>query len=121
LHAAGFFNIARSLPAFVLGSILGILLTQQTDAQFDVLRQDVRFNRAIVEATLTGADRHFVSFGSPHAAAGKQSHAFLSKWVLANARVFALQRIFAYLAWTTAAGIILVPLIRMPAKSESNS
>jgi hypothetical protein len=61
-----------------------------------------------------------VSFGSPGTAAGKQSQAFLGKWALANARVFALQRIFAYLAWTTGAGIILVPLIRMPAKSESN-
>ncbi len=119
-RVAGFFNIARSLPAFILGSILGILLTQQTDAQFDVLRQDVRFNRAIVEETLAGADRRFSAAGSPRPFAGKQTHALLGKWVHANARVFALQSIFAYLALATASGLVLVPLIRLPAKSAGS-
>jgi MFS transporter, DHA2 family, multidrug resistance protein len=113
LHAAGFFNIARSLPAFIMGSILAILLTQHTDAQFDVLRQDIRFNRAIVELTLSQASGHFTTHGSSPSITGKQAHAFVGKWVHANARVFALQGILSYLALVPMAGLALVPFIRM--------
>jgi DHA2 family multidrug resistance protein len=114
LHVAGFFNIARSLPAFIVGSVLSILLTQHTDAQFDVLRQDVRFNRAIVEQTIASTNRHLVAQGSPAPTARKQAHAVVGKWVHANAHAFALQGIFASLAAIIGCGILLVSFIRLP-------
>jgi hypothetical protein len=120
LHSAGFFNIARSLPAYIVGSILVILLTQNTDAQFDVLRQNIRFNRAIVEQAFVQADRHFVNHPSSGGPPGKQAHAFIGKWVLANARVFALQGIFGLLSMTTAAGLALVALIHLPTSRPIN-
>jgi DHA2 family multidrug resistance protein len=114
LHVAGFFNIARSLPAFIVGSILAILLAQHTDAQFDVLRQDIRFNRAIVESAYSRTRTHFAIHGSPSATVGKQAHALVGKWVHANARAFALQGILAYLSWVPLAALLLVPFIRKP-------
>jgi DHA2 family multidrug resistance protein len=114
LQVAGFFNIARSLPAFIAGAILAILLTQNTDAQFDVLRQNVRFNRAVVEATYFRASGHFATHGSPSTTVAMQAHALVGKWVHANARAFALQRILAYLSLVPLFGLLLVPFIYKP-------
>jgi DHA2 family multidrug resistance protein len=113
LHVAGFFNIARSLPAFICGSILAILLTQNSDAQFDVLRQDIRFNRAIVESTLIHASGYFTTHGSPTPFTGKQAHAFVGRWVHANAHAFALQGIFGYLMMAPILGLVLVPFVHV--------
>jgi len=65
LRTAGVFNILRSLPVFAAGATLTILLTQSTDRQFDVLRQNIRYNRPIVAESLRQADRHFTNHGSP--------------------------------------------------------
>jgi MFS transporter, DHA2 family, multidrug resistance protein len=112
LQAAGVFNIVRALPAVVVGGLLSIHLTQRTDAQFDVLRQNIRYNRPIVADSLRGSDLRFADRGNGPAAA-KQSHAFLGKWVHANSRAFAFQGIFSYLALVPAAGLILVFLVRV--------
>jgi DHA2 family multidrug resistance protein len=111
LHVAGFFNIARSLPAFIVGATLAILLTQNTDAQFDVLRQNIRFNRAIVESAYSRTSSHFATHGNPSTTAEKQAQALVGKWVHANARAFALQGILAYLSLVPLIALLLVPFI----------
>ncbi len=115
LRTAGVFNILRSLPVFVAGGILGTLLTQHTDAQFDVLRQSIRYNRPIVSEALRGPANYFIQQGSSSPLqAGKQAHATLARWVHANARAFALQDILRRLALVPAAGLVLVLLVRVP-------
>jgi DHA2 family multidrug resistance protein len=114
LHTAGVFNILRSLPAFLVGGVLATLLTQRTDANFDVLRQNIRYNRPIVAEALRDPEHHFIQRGSPNTVAGKQAHAVLGQWVHANARAFAFQNVLQILALVPAAGIILVLLIRLP-------
>jgi DHA2 family multidrug resistance protein len=121
LRTAGIFNILRSLPAFAVGAILTVLLTRQTDAQFDVLRQNIRYNRPIVEEAYHRPERHYTDRGSPQAVVGKQAQATLGKWVHANSRVFALQGIFQYLALVPAAGLVLVLLIRVPKVDQVRS
>jgi DHA2 family multidrug resistance protein len=114
LHTAGVFNILRSLPVFIAGGILGTLLTQHTDAQFDVLRQTIRYNRPIASETMRGQESYFLQQGSSRALAGKQSHAALGRWVHANARAFALQDVLRLLALVPAAGLVLVLGVRVP-------
>ena len=116
LRTAGVFNILRTLPAFAVGASLSILLTRETDAQFDVLRQNIRTNRPIVAEAYRQPERHFTDRGSPHADVGKQAQATMGKWVHANSRAFAFQGIFQYLALVPAAGLILVLLIRVPTR-----
>ncbi len=116
LRTAGVFNIIRTLPAFIGGSILAILLTQRTDAHFDILRQNIRFNRPIVAESFRQSGSHFNERGSPNSLAGKQMHAALGRWVHANSRAFAFQGIFQYLALVPAAGLVLVLLVRLPGR-----
>jgi DHA2 family multidrug resistance protein len=115
LRTAGVFNILRSLPVFIAGGILGTLLTQHTDVQFDVLRQNIRYNRPVVSESIRGPESYFLRQGSQRALAGKQAHAALGRWVHANARAFALQDILQLLALVPAAGLVLVLLVRVPA------
>ncbi len=49
LTLAGVFNISRALPAFAAAAVLGTMWTRSTDTQFDNLRQNVEYNRPIVE------------------------------------------------------------------------
>jgi DHA2 family multidrug resistance protein len=119
LRTAGVFNILRTLPVFVAGGILGTLLTQHRDAQFDVLRQTVRYNRPTVAEALRGTQSHFLQQGSDRALAGKQAHAALGQWVHANARAFALQGVLRLLALVPAAGLVLVLLVHVPARATS--
>ncbi len=119
LRIAGVFNILRSLPVFLAGGILGTLLTRHTDAQFDVLRQTIRYNRPVVAETLGDSTSYFLRQGSSRALVGKQAHAALGRWVHANARAFALQEVLRRLALIPAAGLVLVLLVRLPAGEES--
>jgi len=117
LRTAGVFNVLRTLPAFVGGMVLATLLTQGADAQFDVLRQNIRYNRPIVAESLRRQQRDFDSHGSLAEAANKQAHATLARWVHANSRAFALQGIFEYLSLVPAVGLVLVLLVRVKAAS----
>lgn len=119
LRAAGIFNIFRSLPAYIAGAILAVLLTQGTDKQFDVLRQTIRYNRPIVADALRDPERHFTERGSPAVFASAQAHAGLGRWVHLNARAFAFQGIFFYLAMVPALGIVLVALTQIPAPARA--
>lgn len=119
LRTAGVFNILRVLPAFAVGAMLAVILTRETDAQFDVLRQNIRYNRPIVAEAYRQPERHFSERGSPQALAGKQAHAALGQWVHANARAFAFQGVFQYLALVPAVGLVLVLLIRVPNEDDT--
>jgi len=121
LGAAGLFNIMRSLPAFAIGAVLTVLLTRQTDAQFDVLRQNIRYNRPIVAQAYPQPERHFTARGSPEAVVGKQAQSALRQWVHANSRAFAFQGIFEYLALVPAVGLVLVLLVRVPRETDAAS
>jgi MFS transporter, DHA2 family, multidrug resistance protein len=114
LRSAGVFNILRVLPAFAIGAVLTVFLTQNTDAQFDVLRQNIRYNRPIVAEAYRQPERHFMARGSPQAAVGKQAQLALGQWVHANARAFAFQTIFQYLALVPVLGLLLVLFVRVP-------
>jgi MFS transporter, DHA2 family, multidrug resistance protein len=120
LRAAGIFNIVRTLPAYIVGATLTILLTQSTDAQFDVLRQNIRTNRPIVAESFRRPERYFVDHGSPATQAGKQANAALTKWLHANSRAFALQGIVEYLSLAPALGLVLVLLVRVRERQQAS-
>ncbi len=109
---AGVFNIMRSLPAYLATVTLMTLWTQLTDAQFDTLRQNVRYNRPIVSETYSATRQHFTSQGSGLDESVKQSQALAAKWTHANARAFALEDVLYDLALITAVGLIPVLLVR---------
>jgi hypothetical protein len=105
---AGVFNISRALPAFIAATILSTLWTQTTDAHFDTLRQNVQFNRPLVEESYTSAQRHFIARGSAEGTSVQQSHALIGRWAQANSKAFALQDVFRCLTMATAIGLIAV-------------
>lgn len=112
-HAAGVFNIFRSLPVFAVGTLLVVLATVQQDTHFDRLRLRITYDRPIVAATHTAVERHAASRGGG-AASARQSSAFLGRWVHANANAFALGDVLRVLALVTASSLLLVPLLRPP-------
>jgi hypothetical protein len=109
---AGVFNIFRSIPAYIATVTLVTLWTQATDAHFDTLRQNVQFNRPIVSESYDNSQDRFIARGSPHDQSIAQSHALVDRWTHANARAFALQDVLRDLAIFTAAGLIVVSLVR---------
>jgi DHA2 family multidrug resistance protein len=109
---AGAFNILRAVPAYVGLVTLATFWVQDTDAYFDLMRQTMQTNTPIVEQARQTSRTRFVTFGSPHARAEKQSQALLDKWTQGNARAFALQVVFRDLAWLTVPGLLLVVLVR---------
>jgi DHA2 family multidrug resistance protein len=112
MQMAGVFNILRSQPAFVATVTLATFWTQDTDAYFDFMRQDIHTNRPVVTQSYRTAQSHFITRGSPHQESVKQSHALVRKWTHANARAFALQVIMRDLAWLTAPALVLVLFVR---------
>lgn len=114
---AGVFNICRVLPAYVAAIAFTTLWTQSTDAHFDTLRQNVRYNRPVVSASYESADQRFVDRGSPHDRSAKQSHAMISQWTHANALAFALEDVLGDLALVLAPGLILVCLVQRSGQS----
>lgn len=121
LRTAGVFNILRSLPVFLVAGTLATLLTQRTDAHFDTLRQDIRYNRPVVAQALRAPAQHYVQRGSGRGTAGKQAHATLARWVHGNARAFALQDVLRLLALVPAAGLLLVPLVRVAGRTQEET
>lgn len=118
-HAAGVFNIFRSLPIFAVGSLLLVLATVQQDTHFDRLRLRITYDRPIVTATRASLDRHLEGRGSGVAERTFQAQATLTRWVRANASVFALGDVLRALALITASALVLVPLLRPPPTRRS--
>jgi len=109
---AGVFNFFRSQPAYIATVTLVTFWTQATDANFDWLRQNVRFNYPIVSESYESSRDRFVARGSPHDQGIVQSHALIRRWTHANARAFALQDVLRDLAILTAVGLVAVCLVR---------
>ncbi|HEY2827670.1 MAG TPA: MFS transporter [Pirellulales bacterium] len=105
---AGVFNICRALPAYIVTITLVTLWTQNTDIQFDNLRQTVRYNVPIVEASYTSARQHFVARGSAHDESAKQAQALMGQWTQVNSRAFALEDVLRDLAIVTALALAAV-------------
>lgn len=114
LATAGLFNVARSLPTFVAGSLLATLLVQHIDENFDWLRLDIAPNRPIVTEALDQAHAHFVGRGAGRAVAARQSHALIGQWTQANARAMAVRDVLELLALAPTMGLILTLAIRVP-------
>jgi len=88
--------------------------TQATDAHFGTLRQNVQFNRPVVNQSYDGPQDRFIARGSPHDQTVAQSHALVARWTHANARAFALQDVLCDLTLLTAAGLLAVWFVRRP-------
>jgi DHA2 family multidrug resistance protein len=117
-HAAGVFNIFRSLPVFAVGSLLVVLLTVRQDTHFDRLRLRITHDRPLVAATRANVARHVAARGGG-AASAAQSRALLARWVRANAGAFALGDVLRVLALVTASSLLLVPALRPPPERAS--
>jgi MFS transporter, DHA2 family, multidrug resistance protein len=109
---AGVFNICRALPAYIVTITMVTLWTQNTDIQFDNLRQTVRYNVPIVEASYRSAQQHFVLHGSAHDESAKQSQALMHQWTHVNSRAFALEDVMRDLAIFSGVALVAVVMIR---------
>ncbi len=112
LQTAGVFNIMRALPIFVVGGLLGTMLTQRTDVNFAWLREDIQPEHPVVSQALRTPQRHMIQRGSGQTMSTHQAHAALGKWVHANARAFAMRDVFQLLSLVPALGLFLVLLVR---------
>jgi len=119
LDTAGIFNIARSLPAYVIGGLLVTLVVRHTDENFDWLRLNIRDNRPIVAETLHHSTSHMIAQGSSREAAPHQAHALLTGWLHANAQAYAMQDAFRLLALAPCVGLVLVLAVRVGNKPPS--
>ena len=119
-HAAGVFNIMRTLPAFVMGALLVVFLTRWSDYNFDRMRLDITDNRPAVSETVKRVAKHFEGRSRGLSNGRKQAKAFMTKWVHKNARGFAFQTTLVYLALITAIGPVLVLFLHSPATIMEN-
>lgn len=106
------FNICRALPAYVITITMVTLWTQNTDIQFDNLRQTVQYNVPIVEASYTAAQQHFVLHGSAHDESAKQAQAMIGGWTQVNSRAFALEDVMRDLAIFSGVALVAVVLMQ---------
>ena len=106
--------LLRRLVAAIPLSLLLVLATVQQDTHFDRLRLRITYDRPIVTATRASLDRHLAGRGSGVAERTFQAQATLTRWVRANASVFALGDVLRTLALITASALVLVPLLRPP-------
>jgi len=113
-YAAGVFNIMRTLPAFAVGCMLVVLLTRQSDFNFDRLRQDITYNRPLVTETYGRMEAHFARHGSGRVLQKRQAQALMVKWVHVNAQAFGFRTVLKYLALITASGPVLILFLHPP-------
>lgn len=114
IQGAGLFNMGRAIPAFAAGMCLITLLTRDTDYHFDRLRQAITRNRPLAAETTQRLAGNFAWHGSSGMISDQQAHAFLAKWVHANARAFAFQNVLRCLALYTFMGAVLSVALRPP-------
>ncbi|WP_145258069.1 MFS transporter [Planctomycetes bacterium Pan216] len=121
LRSAGIFNISRSIPAFIVGALATISLTQTTDSVFDRRRLEITRDRPIVAETTGALDRQFRDRGQSPEQRKKQARASLGGWTHRKSRADAYQAVFVYLALFTAAGAGLALFVRpMELSREEN-
>lgn len=108
---AGVFNICRALPAYIVTIALITLWTQNTDIQFDTLRQTVQTNTPIVQSSYRSAEERFAIYGSAHTKSAKQAQALMHNWTYVNSRAFALEYVLRDLAIVSAMALGAVMLM----------
>lgn len=113
-HAAGVFNILRTLPVFVVGGLLSIGLTRGADLEFHRLRERITYDRPVVNLTLEAVESHLAARGRPPQVRRAEARAVVAHWVHLNAKVFATGSVLQMLAIITAGSLFLIPLLRPP-------
>jgi DHA2 family multidrug resistance protein len=111
---AGLFNLMRSLPAYIAGAALTVVLTQASDFYVDILGRNMTINQPQVREALKRPAVHFSDRGSPRIASAQQAQAFLRRWVRANAAAYAYQDVLRLLAWAPLLAAGLVLFVRVP-------
>jgi len=115
-QVAGLYNITRTQPAFLAATLLATFWVQTSDNNFDRVRLNITHNRPIVADSLRHPERHFNARGSPRTFQPRQSRAFLTQWVHANARAWAFGSVLRLLALVTAVALVPAILVRRPGK-----
>lgn len=108
-------NMVRVLPGTFGSLLIGILLTRQTDNHFDNLRQDIVYNRPIIQnvhATLVDS----LGMRSSNAEVGLQADSVVRTYVHDNSTAFANQTALHWLALTSLLAMGMALFIWQPAK-----
>jgi EmrB/QacA subfamily drug resistance transporter len=105
-------NLNRELPGTIGSLLVGILLTRGADTHFDLLRQDITYNRAVVENVDERLADHLARRGSDGLRLHEQTGHVLTTYIHANAQAFSYAAVLNYLALACALGFLGALLIR---------
>jgi hypothetical protein len=105
-------NLNRELPGTIGSLLVVIFMTRNTDTHFDYLRQDITYNRAVVEDVNRVLADHLVEHGSAGPRLHEQASHVLGTYIHANAQAFAYETLLHYLAAACAVAFLLSLLIR---------
>lgn len=108
-------NMNRELPGTIGTLLTTVLLTRRTDNHFDLMRQDIIPNRAVVENVNQRLAEHLVERGSSGARLHEQAGRVIGGYIHANANAFAYETVLKYVALACVVGVLLALFIR-PAK-----
>lgn len=120
MEGAGVFNIARTLPAFVVGGLAITLVVRHGDENFDWYRLDIQHNRPVVQQALRDVTQHAINRGSDHTSASRQAHAVLTGWVHANSTTYGYQDVFRFMALVPCIGLIFVAAVHIPTTDDAH-
>lgn len=113
-------NMVRVLPGAVGSGLVAILMTRRSDANFDALRQNITYNRGVLDVVNARLADHLAARGSSGDTLVEQSRQVIGGYVQDNATAFAYQTAFQYLALAAMLGTIVVLFIP-PAQRRSES
>ncbi len=114
VSSASIKNMVRVLPSTIGSLLVGIILTRRSDAHFDAMRQDITYNRGVVEQTRLGLADHMAMRGSSGMRLDEQVGHVIGGYIQDNAKAFAFDTALKYLALLCVVGLIFALLIRPP-------
>lgn len=112
VSSASIKNMVRVLPGTIGSIVIGTMLTRQTDARFDYLRQNIMPNRAVVENVQLALADHLTTRGSSGIRLTDQTQHVIGSYVRANARAFAAETALHGLTVVCVLAMILVFFVR---------
>jgi EmrB/QacA subfamily drug resistance transporter len=104
-------NMVRVLPGAIGSGLVAILMTRRHDAYFDTLRQNITYNRGVLDVVNARLADHLAARGSSGDAILEQTRKVIGGYVQDNAAAFAYQIAFQFLALAALVGTMLVVFI----------
>jgi DHA2 family multidrug resistance protein len=112
VSSAAIKNMVRIMPGTFASTVIATLITRRSDFYFDYLRQDITYNRAVVENVTGTLTDHLTTKGSSGLELHEQARHIIGAYIHSDAGAFASQTALQYLAVLTALASLLALLLR---------